>query len=197
MTSPMKEGMEGVWKEVWRDPESVKRDTEPRPIRGFLRDPDFRRGRDPLTGREGYSTIYEARKKVNTLIHSKPVKPIQSTRKSDFELVYRGENIKEDERNDYRRRTNDIRRKTSDIILKEQRFRDEQLNYLHADRQYKKEKSKIIDSVEQEYAKNAVKYNPWGKPGGGAPGVNTKRTKNGVKRKNKLSISTISSSISI
>ena len=93
MTSPMKEGMEGVWKEVWRDPErfvalfvcmqllhdffarkilqlffSVKRDTEPRPIRGFLRDPDFRRGRDPLTGREGYSTIYEARKKVNTLV---------------------------------------------------------------------------------------------------------------------------------
>ena len=86
--------MEGVWKEVWRDPErfvalfvwicctfffvalknfaiiffSVKRDTEPRPIRGFLRDPDFRRGRDPLTGREGYSTIYEARKKVNTLV---------------------------------------------------------------------------------------------------------------------------------
>lgn len=142
-----------------------------------MRDPDFRRGRDPLTGREGYSTIYEARKKVNTLIHSKPVKPIQSTRKSDFELVYRGENIREDERNDYRRRTNDIRRKTSDIILKEQRFRDEQLNYLHADRQYKKEKSKIIDSVEQEYAKNAVRYNPWGKPGGGAPGVNTKRTK--------------------
>ena len=47
---------------------SVKRDTEPRPIRGFLRDPDFRRGRDPLTGREGYSTIYEARKKVNTLV---------------------------------------------------------------------------------------------------------------------------------
>ena len=86
--------MEGVWKEVWRDPErfvaffvcmhllhgfllhekieiiffSAKRDTEPRPIRGFLRDPDFRRGRDPLTGREGYSTIYEARKKVNTLV---------------------------------------------------------------------------------------------------------------------------------
>ena len=47
---------------------SAKRDTEPRPIRGFLRDPDFRRGRDPLTGREGYSTIYEARKKVNTLV---------------------------------------------------------------------------------------------------------------------------------
>ena len=47
---------------------SIKRDTEPRPIRGFLRDPDFRRGRDPLTGREGYSTIYEARKKVNTLV---------------------------------------------------------------------------------------------------------------------------------
>ena len=109
-------------------------------------------------------------------------------------------------KNNFRRRTNDIRRKTSDIILKEQvtptqyglstyafslthviqRFRDEQLNYLHADRQYKKEKSKIIgklalrnddviyahqlkntfsDSVEQEYAKNAVKYNPWGKPG--------------------------------
>jgi len=173
----MKEGMEGVWKEVWRDPESVKRETEPRPIRGFLRNPDFRCGRDPLTGREGYSTIYEARRKVNTLIHSKPVKPIQVTRKSDFELVYRGENIKEDERNDYRRRTNDIRRKTSDIILKEQRFRDEQLNYLQADRQYKKDKSKIIDSVEQEYAKNAVKYNPWGKPGGGAPGLNTTRTK--------------------
>ena len=67
----------------------------------------------------------------------------------------------------FRRRTNDIRRKTSDIILKEQvtptkcgartyvfllthvikRFRDEQLNYLHADRQYKKEKSKIIGKL--------------------------------------------------
>lgn len=169
--------MEGVWKEVWRDPESQKRDTEPRPIRGFLRNPDFRRGRDPLTGREGYSIIYEARKKKQSLIHSKPVKPIQNTRKSDFELVYREKNIKEDERNDYRRRTNDIRRKTSDIILKEQRFRDEQLNYLRSDREYKKEKCKIIDSVEQEYAKNAIIYNPWGKPGGGAPGKNTQRTK--------------------
>ena len=54
--------------EKWKLFFSAKRDTEPRPIRGFLRDPDFRRGRDPLTGREGYSTIYEARKKVNTLV---------------------------------------------------------------------------------------------------------------------------------
>jgi len=167
----------GVWKEVWRDPESQKRDTEPRPIRGFLRNPDFREGRDPLTGREGYSTIYEARKKMQTLVHAKPVKPIQASRKSDFELVYRGENIKEDRHNDYRRRTNDIRRKTSDIILKEQRFRDEQLNYLRTDREYRKERTKIIDSVEREYADNVRKYNPWGKPGGGAPAMSVRRTK--------------------
>lgn len=48
------------------------------------------------------------------------MKPIQATRKSDFELVYREANVKDDDREDYRRRTNDIRRKTSDIILKEQ-----------------------------------------------------------------------------
>ena len=48
----MKEGMEGVWKEVWRDPESAKLDCQPKPIRGFLRNPDFRSGRDPVTGRE-------------------------------------------------------------------------------------------------------------------------------------------------
>ena len=45
---------------------------------------------------------------------------MQATRKSDFELVYREANVKDDDREDYRRRTNDIRRKTSDIILKEQ-----------------------------------------------------------------------------
>ena len=39
---------------------------------------------------------------MQTLVHAKPVKPIQASRKSDFELVYRGENIKEDRHNDYR-----------------------------------------------------------------------------------------------
>ena len=39
---------------------SQKRDTEPRPIRGFLRNPDFREGRDPLTGREGNNFIYSS-----------------------------------------------------------------------------------------------------------------------------------------
>lgn len=171
----MKEGMEGVWKEVWRDPESAKLDCKPKPIRGFLRNPDFRAGRDPVTGREGYATIYEARKKMQTLIHHKPVKPIQATRKSDFELVYREANVKDDDREDYRRRTNDIRRKTSDIILKEQRFRDEQLNFLRMDREYKKERKEIIDSIEKEHARS--RYQPWGKPGGGAPACTTRRTK--------------------
>jgi len=171
----MKEGMEGVWKEVWRDPASAINDTKPKPIRGYLRNPDYRSGRDPLTGREGYATIYEARKKKQTLIHHKPVKPIQSTRKSDFELVYRENNVKDDDREDYRRRTNDIRRKTSDIILKEQRFRDEQLNYLRMDREYKKERKEIVNSVEKEHARS--QYQPWGKPGGGAPAITTRRTK--------------------
>ena len=30
---------------------------------------------------------------MQTLIHAKPVKPMQATRKSDFGLVYRGEKI--------------------------------------------------------------------------------------------------------
>ena len=57
----MKEGIsEGVWKEVWRDPASAKNETQPKPIRGYLRNPDFRSGRDPLTGRTVsiyYSTV--------------------------------------------------------------------------------------------------------------------------------------------
>ena len=133
----MKEGIsEGVWKEVWRDPASAKNETQPKPIRGYLRNPDFRSGRDPLTGRtvsitilsnceihaafQGYATIYEARKRKQTLIHKSPVKPIQATRKSDFELVYRENSFKDEDREDYRRKVNDIRRKTSDIVLKEQ-----------------------------------------------------------------------------
>ena len=69
---------------------------------------------------QGYATIYEARKRKQTLIHKSPVKPIQATRKSDFELVYRENNFKDEDKEDYRRKVNDIRRKTSDIILKEQ-----------------------------------------------------------------------------
>ena len=69
---------------------------------------------------QGYATIYEARKRKQTLIHKSPVKPIQATRKSDFELVYRENSFKDEDREDYRRKVNDIRRKTSDIVLKEQ-----------------------------------------------------------------------------
>jgi len=171
----MNEGMEGVWKEVWRDPESRLLDAKPKPIRGFLRNPDYRSARDPLTGKEGYSTIYEAKKRKQTLIHQVPVKPIQSLRKSDYELVYRGDKHKSDDRTDHRRRTNDIRKKTSDIILKEQRFREETLNYMRQDREYKKDIKTIVNAIEKEHAK--TRYNPWGKPGGGAPGNSTRRTK--------------------
>ena len=91
---------------------SVKKDPEPCPIRGFMNQPDFRRPRDPLTGREGYSTVgvlqtvrawsilteggrtdplipgevYEARKRQQGLIPGKPVVPLAATTRSDFEL---------------------------------------------------------------------------------------------------------------
>lgn len=56
-----------------------------------------------------------------------------------------------------------------------QRFRDEQLNFLRMDREYKKERKEIIDSIEKEHARS--RYQPWGKPGGGAPATTTRRTK--------------------
>ena len=51
-----------------------------------MNQPDFRRPRDPLTGREGYSTVYEARKRQQGLIPGKPVAPLAATTRSDFEL---------------------------------------------------------------------------------------------------------------
>jgi len=52
------------------------------------------------------------------------------------------------------------------------------LSYLRTDREYRKERTKIIDSVEREYADNVRRYNPWGKPGGGAPAAQSvRRTK--------------------
>ena len=57
-----------------------------------------------------------------------------------------------------------------------QRFRDEQLDYLRMDREYKKERKEITDSIEKEHA--CTQYMPWGKPGGGAPAVTTRRTRN-------------------
>ena len=56
-----------------------------------------------------------------------------------------------------------------------QRFRDEQLNYLRMDREYRKERKEIVNSVEKEHARS--QYQPWGKPGGGAPAITTRRTK--------------------
>ena len=43
------------------------------------------------------------------------------------------------------------------------------------DREYRKERKEIVDQVERENAK--VKYCPWGKPGGGAPKAENRRTK--------------------
>lgn len=51
-----------------------------------MNQPDFRRPRDPLTGREGYSTVYEARKRQQGLVPGKPVAPLAATTRSDFEL---------------------------------------------------------------------------------------------------------------
>ena len=43
------------------------------------------------------------------------------------------------------------------------------------DREYKKERKEIVNSVEKEHARS--QYQPWGKPGGGAPAITTRRTK--------------------
>ena len=51
------------------------------------------------------------------------------------------------------------------INRKIKRFRDEQLNYLQYDREYKKDKNERSKQIETEYAKSVSKYNPWGKPG--------------------------------
>merc|ERR1712173_217654 len=134
-------------------------------IRGFLKHPDFRHGRNPLTGSEGYPVLYEARKKIQTLIHSRPVKPIFPTRKSDFELVY-GQDTKESRDGDYRRRVTDIRRKSGDTVIKEHRFRSEQSNYLRTHNDYQREKGELNRQIEKEYADNLRRYNPFGRPGG-------------------------------
>lgn len=44
------------------------------------------------------------------------------------------------------------------------------------DREYKKERKEITDSIEKEHA--CTQYMPWGKPGGGAPALTTRRTRN-------------------
>jgi len=145
-------------------------------IHGILKHPDFRQGRCPITGTEGYPVIYQARKKIQTLIHSRPVRPITPTRKADYEFAYGQHRIGKRTGN-HKRRVTDIKKKSSDTALKERRFQYEQSRYLQSHNEYKREKNQLTNQIEREYAANLVKYKPFGRPGGGAPLESVRRTK--------------------
>lgn len=149
-------------------------------IRGFLTNPDYQHGHNPVIssnlGSGEYVEVHNARKKIQTLIHERPVKPMILTRKSDFEFIY-GKNSIDSRNRDHRRHK-----------YLEQRF-EETKSSPPAYRDYTRENKITNMHIEREYVKNVSTYNPFGRPGGGAPTISTRRTKNMYKdytRENKI-----------